>query len=350
MAELLSQAQIEERVQTIKAKHPWADGRIKPPKYAYVKPLTDAASSYIALAQNQEGRFLLGIPEIDAMTRGFGKGELAYVTGRAHAGKTQVVLNALFHNPLARMLFFTPDEVAELILVKLVALMHGVDAEEIERLVKAKDQDMVDLVNQTAAEHFPNLIVVDSSLTLSQMFDALQEARQFWGADADAVIVDFLELIPGEGEGTEGVQAKSQGMKRWCKNANVPVICLHQASRSSAPRGQAAGMGAMRYGGENDAIFVVEVFRKREDEALDDFERRRHENTLTVNLAKCKRPPCHIGEVDVFLDPSVGRIRPLHLNDMTAPSAPKKLDQIMAAAGRAMERAQLDQIHDNELF
>lgn len=343
MAELLSQAEIEFNINKQRAMFPKL-AALKA-AYTYVKPLTDAAANYVELTQNPTGRFMLGIPEVDAKTRGFGKGELAYVCGRAHAGKTQVVLNALVHNPDARILWFTPDEVAELILVKLVALAHGIDAEEIERRVKDKDPYTVDLVQRVAAEEFKNLIVVDSSLTLAQMFDALTEAREMWGQDADVVVVDFLELIPGDGDGTEGVQAKSQGMKRWCKNANVPVICLHQSSRSSAPRGQAAGMSGMRYGGENDAIFVIEVYRKREDESSDDFERRRHEDTVTVNVCKNKRPPCHVGEVDLYLDPLVGRIRSLRTGDM---SPQKKLDVIMGQARKALHIP--GPVMNNELF
>lgn len=349
MAELLSAEEIEARIKGL------------PAPYAYVRPLAEAAESYIDFTQNPTGRFMLGIPEVDAMTRGFGKGELAYVTGRAHAGKTQVVLNALVHNPKARILWFTPDEVAELILVKLVALAHGVDAEEIEYLVKNKDAETVELVRHVAAEQFRNLVIVDASLSFSQMWDALVEARKFWGADADAVVVDFLELLLGDGEGTEGVQAKSQAMKRWTKNANVPVVCLHQASRGSAPRGQAGGMGSMRYGGENDAIFVLEVYRKREDDSLEDRERSRHENTVTVNVCKNKRPPCHVGEVDLYLDPTVGRIRPLRPNDITPT---KKLDQLLKQAQQSLmqrtltglERAQTyyesqaERLHNNDVF
>jgi len=290
-------------------------------KYQYVRPLTTAADGLIDYAQNPEGRFMLGIRDIDAMTRGFGRGELIYVTGRAHSGKTQVVLNAIANNPSKRVLLFTPDEVSELVLSKLISMHYNINAEEVEAEIKNGNQKTIDMVKRAAAHDFKNLLVIDDSLTLGQMSRAFDEAQDWWGESADLVVIDFLELIPGE-EGADGVVSKSQALKRWTKAANVPVVCLHQASRSSGVRGKAHGMSAMRYGGETEAIMVLEVYRKLEDESLDQFDRTRHQNSLTVNLAKNKRPPSKKGEVDLFIHPDTGQIRPMRDEDMYVSGTP----------------------------
>lgn len=283
-------------------------------RYKYVRPFSTAADGLIEYAQNPEGRFLLGLHDIDVMTRGFGRGELVYITGRAHSGKTQVVLNGVNANPDKRILYFTPDEVSELVLSKLVGIRHGLDAEVVEQRIKSGDDYTIDLVRRTATKDFPNFIVIDESISLSQMHEAVKEAEDYWGDKVDAVMIDFLELIPGE-EGVEGVTAKSQALKRWGKEIDAPVLCLHQASRSSGSRGQSAGMNAMRYGGETEATFVMEVFRKREDESLDAWERDRHQNTVSINLDKNKRPPCKKGVRDFYLDPQNGLVRPLTAAD-----------------------------------
>jgi replicative DNA helicase len=270
---------------------------------------------------NEEGRLMTGIHELDVMTRGFGRGELVMVTGRAHSGKTQIVLNTIVNNPNKRVILFTPDEVSELVLSKLVSIKHGINAEDVERRVKSGDQVTIDLVKRTASHDFRNLIVIDESLTLRQCADALAEAQDYWGDDAEMVAFDYLELLPGD-DGSDGVVGKAQAVKRWTKNANVPVMCLHQASRSSGNRGQAAGLNAMRYGGESEAIFVIEAYRKREDESMDDFDRRRHANTLSINLAKNKRPPSKVGMFDVFMDPATGAVRSLQPDDMVVTGVP----------------------------
>ena len=304
--------------------------------YRHVKPLTLAADGLIEYMSNPEGRFMSGITELDAMTRGFGRGELCLCIGRPHSGKTQLILNMMINNLRnKRMILFTPDEVSELVLSKLVSIKHGINAEEIERRVKEGDKSTVNLVKKSAAVDFRNLIVIDESLSFRGMTDAFNEAQDYWGEACDLVVVDYLELLPGDLEGGEGVVAKAQGMKRWTKNANVPVVCLHQASRSSGARGQAAGMSAARFGGEAESIFMIEVFRKREDEAMDDFDRRRHANTLSINLAKNKRPPSKVGMFDVFLDPATGLVRALQPDDMIATGVPvSTIEDAIKAVGR----------------
>lgn len=287
-------------------------------QYSYIKPFAAAAEDLIEVVRNVDGRWMFGMPEIDMLIRGVGPGELMYVTGEAHSGKTQVVLQSLANNPDARVVFFTPDEVDSLILTKLVGITSGINGEDLERQIKAGSETALSLVRETAQNTFRNLVVIDQSLSFEQMSVAVAEASHMWGgARPDLVIVDFLELLPGASDASnDSVQWKSQELKRWCKVEEVPLICVHQASRSSGKRGQGRGMRAMRYGGENDAIFVLEVYRKAEDEELEDIERERLRNTVTVAVVKNKRPPSRKGERDLFLDPDCGRVRSLQTDDL----------------------------------
>lgn len=318
---MLTDEELEQRLAT-KANH-----------YHYIKPFSSAADDLIEVVRNVDGRWMFGLPEVDMLIRGVGPGELMYVTGVAHSGKTQVVLQSLANNPDARVVFFTPDEVDSLILTKLIGITHGVNGEDLERQIKAGSQTALDMVKRVAGEQFKNLIVVDQSLSFEQMSTAVAEARHMWGEkDPDLVIVDFLELLPGSTDaGNDSVQWKSQELKRWSKVEEVPLICIHQASRGSGKRGQGRGMAAMRYGGENDAIFVLEVFRKVEDDDLDEVERDRLRNTVTVSVVKNKRPPSRKGERDLFLDPECGRVRTLVPDDMLLQRGPARVLQIQEA-------------------
>lgn len=334
LPELLSVEQVRELAKARTQKDHLSEALEAERQYQYLKPLPLAAEGLIEVLADADGRYMTGITELDLMTRGFGRSELAMLTARPHMGKTQVVLNSIVNNPSKRTILYTPDEVAELVLSKLVSIKYGVNAEDIERRVKTGEKEATDMLRHAAAHDFANLVVIDESLSLKQMTDALNEAQDYWGEQADLAIIDYLELIPGDLEGGEGVVAKAQGVKRWCKNAALPVICLHQASRSSGNRGQAAGMGAMRFGGEAESIYVIEVFRKREDESLDDFDRRRHSNTLSINLAKNKRPPSKIGCFDVFMDPTCGRIRTLQPDDMVVTGVPvSTIEEAIKARG-----------------
>lgn len=234
----------------------------------------------------------------------------------------QLLLQAVCNNPDKRILWITPDEVSEMVLAKLIAMSKGINAEDIEKRIKAGDADTLRMVRHVAAHDFKNLLVVDDSVSLGKMTKALQEAEDWWGSPADLVVFDFLELLEGDNDDASGLSSKSQRLKRWTKENDVPVICIHQASRTSSARGTSAGMESMRYGGETEAIAVLVVYRKRDNEAMDEWDRNRHAHTLTVHLAKNKRPPSKLGEVDLFIDPNTGAIRPLKDDDLLAMGVP----------------------------
>lgn len=278
------------------------------PRWRYIKPFSENASELIDICSSTEGRWFFGIKPLDDMMRGIGRGQLCYLTAKSHEGKTTLLLNSIVSNPGARVLIFTPDETGVEILAKLVSMVRGIDGENLERRIKAGDEAAIDAVTRTARDDFKNLIVIDDTLTFDQMVVALKEAETLWGAPADLVAVDYLELLGGDGE-MDGVAALSKEMKRWAKNNNRPVICLRQNSRTSGKRGQAAGMDGMGYAGQNEAIYVIEVFRKRNDESLTEAERDMHRDSITVNLAKNKRPPCRRGHVELHMDPATGIVR-----------------------------------------
>ena len=278
-------------------------------RYRYIHPLSEAAEGLIEYAQNPHGRFMLGLHDVDVMTRGFGRKELALFCGKAHEGKTQVMLQGIANNPDKRFLLFTPDETSELVLSKLVAMTHGVNAERLEALIKAGDQEYIDLVRRTATHDFANLIVIDESLSLGQMMEALKEAEDLWGQRCDAVGVDYLELISTSTDaGADSVEAKSQGLKRWAHDADVPLLVVHQNKKGDGERGKPMGMDGVRHGGEKEAIFMLEVFRRSQDESLEEWERQDLIDTVTVNVCKNKRPPCKKGMVDLHMNPETGRI------------------------------------------
>lgn len=290
-------------------------------RYTFVRPLLGAANDLIDWMSNPDGRLMFGLPDIDAAVRGIARGELAYLTGRAHSGKTQVVLNMIRHQPAGRFLYFTPDEVDNLILTKLIALEHGIPADRLEVRMRAGDPRARGFAYHTALERYPNLVIIDQALTFDQMTMALAEAQDWWGAPCEGVMIDYLDLLPGDAD-YNGTKGKSTRLKQWCKRHRVPVVCIHQPKRGGAQRGRFIGMDDMAQGGETEATFVLGVYRRREDQYAADDYLAMHRNTITVAIDKNKRPPCHVGEFDYFMDPFTGAIRPLAPGDLVAPGMP----------------------------
>jgi KaiC/GvpD/RAD55 family RecA-like ATPase len=280
--------------------------------YQYIKPLAAAVDGLIEGLANPEGRLMWGIRDLDVMMRGIADGEVCYVTGRSHSGKTQLVLQAMCNSPHKRWLYFTPDEVTELVLLKLAGIMRGVGAEDVEKALVNDDEQMVSMLRDVAAKDFPNTFVLDDPFDLDSVEAAIHEAEGFWGEPVQGVVLDYLEVFDGEGD-HDGVTSKNQHVKRMVKRLRRPYIVIHQGKRGD--RGSSKGIDGMRYGGENEANYVVEVYRKIDDTTLDAAEREAEANTVTVGVVKNKRPPCKKGHVDLFIHPAWGAIRPLAEGD-----------------------------------
>lgn len=291
-------------------------------QYSFIRPFDLAAASYVRQVQDDD-RLYLGVVAVDQLTRGHSRGDLTFVTGRPFSGKTQLILNAINYNSSARGIIFTPDETAEMVLAKLVGIRYGVNAEQLEERIKEHDSETMKLVHHVAAVDFSRLIVIDAGLTLEQMGRAVEEAEDHWGAAIDYTVYDYLELLPGD-TGFNGVTAKAQAMKRWTKEANVPMLCLHQAKKGDSSRGEQVGMSDMRFGGDDAATAILGVYRKRENKKLPEMDRLGHKNTVSVNVAKNKRPPMLTGEVDLYLHPETGTIRALTRTDLVRDGAPTR--------------------------
>ena len=304
--------------------------------YRHYEPLASAADEFIEWARTKDSRVYLGLPEFDEAMRGLAPGELALVVGFAHGGKTQLTLEVLRHNRDRRIAYFSPDETRSAVLVKLACMMHDVSAEDLENRIFRGDQSAVKLLRETA-HAYPHLAVYDRGLSLFEMSRALDEAEDAWGGRCELAVFDYLELLPSDEGGDSMVKSQANALKAWGKARNVPLIVLHQASRTKGADGQEMTMTSGGYGGEQQAIFLIGVRRKREElrarikelraklanpssnhrdvledalhEAEDDL--RRHANTITFSLLKNKRPPCHlVEESDYTLDMNSGRLTP----------------------------------------
>lgn len=249
---------------------------------------------------------MFGLPQLDQMTRGIGKGELAFVTGYTHSGKTQAFLSAVVNNRDRRIVLVTMDETAEQVLTKLVCMVTGSNAERLEERVRDRDQTAIDRVRRIARDEFANLIVVDGGMRLDDLGIVLAEAQQHWDAPAECLGLDYLELLKTD---DANLEQKAQALKSWVVAHDVPVLCIHQGSRGNSGGGQKLAMNAMKYAGEAEATFVIGVRRLRDDPDMADNPN--VADTVEISLIKNKRPPSRKGEFSFHLDPNCGLITEL---------------------------------------
>jgi hypothetical protein len=174
--------------------------------------------------------------------------------------------------------------------------------------------------------------VFDQTVSLIDMERALAEIVDAIG-DPQLIVVDYLDLITGGGE---DVPSKANSLKAFGKRHNIPLIVLHQSSRTAGADGRKMTISSGAYGGEQQATHIVGVRRKRFEieghirdlqEKLDkatnterimskieelQYELRIHMDTLTLNLVKCKRPAGNLlDDMDYLIESGTGRLKRL---------------------------------------
>jgi hypothetical protein len=315
---------------------PQAEAELLPDyEYKLYRPLVDAIGDFKRDAQAKE-RIYTGIADFDAEMRGVSAGQLLSIQGHSHSGKTLVLSNILEHNRDKRIAWFIPDEDAPLVLAKLSSLTTGVDARTLEDLVAVDDRDAMALLRKVATETFPNLAVFDRPVDPSLMERGFAECTRAWGAPPQLVVLDFLDQL----QLGEALMPKWDFVKSFGKTHNVPMIIIHQTSRSGGADGKKMTISSGSYGGESHATYIIGVRRKKfallaekgelqekvertgSEAAADrlqsvDHELRIADYTVTVNLVKNKRVggDC-VDDMDLELEKGTGRLTPLRHGDL----------------------------------
>jgi hypothetical protein len=295
----------------------------------HYSPLAHAADDFIHWAQHPQERIYLGFPDIDTEMRGIAPSEMCLINGYSHSGKTMFLLQILVANADKPVVYFCPDEPKTLTLIKLTCLMHGIPADILEKQVANNDHKAIQLLRETANESFPNLAVFDQMMTLNEMEQSLGEIESMWGKP-HLLVFDYLELLNGGGE---DVPSKANTLKAFGKRHNIPLLVLHQSSRTAGADGKKMTISSGAYGGEQQATHILGVRRKKFDieaqirdieerldtsknterllERLDTlrYELRIHQNTVTINLVKCKRPASRLlDDIDFEIEEGTGRL------------------------------------------
>ena len=298
----------------------------------YYKPLTEAVTEFVHWAQTPHERIYLGFDAIDRQMRGIAPSEMLLINGYSHSGKTMFLMGILNQNRDKRVVYFCPDEPRTLTLVKLACIANGIHAGELEEAIAENRDEAIAILRDTATKQFPNLAVFDQPMTLSDMEKAMGETSDILGKP-DLMVFDYLELLQGGGE---DVPSKANTIKAFGKRHHVPLIVLHQSSRSSGADGRKMTISSGAFGGEQQASHIIGVRRKKFEiqsqvqeiqeklakgtaterllERLDTlrYDERIHDNTVTLNLVKCKRPASTLlDDMDYEIELGTGRLLPM---------------------------------------
>ncbi|RQD76709.1 MAG: replicative DNA helicase [Candidatus Syntrophonatronum acetioxidans] len=181
-----------------------------------------------------------GFADLDNITSGFQKSDLAIVAARPGMGKTTLALNMLQHigtkekQPAA---FFSLEMSKEQLVMRMLCAQANIDAHRLRRgFLTGEDWPKLTRAVGPLAEA---PIFIDDTPALSVM-EMRAKARRLKAEHGLSIIfVDYLQLMRGLGQPEsrqQEISAISRSLKALAKELDVPVVALSQLSRAVESR------------------------------------------------------------------------------------------------------------------
>jgi len=238
-------------------------------------PIRDVLSQYFeeagqptAVAQGEIAHILTGFTGVDELLGGLQRSDLVILASRPSLGKTSLALNIARNaavNQKACVALFSLEMSREPVVQRLLAGESGVDFRHV-RLGRFSESDEVRIMEASGSLSEAPLYVDDSPQL--RTVDIRSKARRLhFERNIDLIIIDYLQLIQGDGRKETRVQELSyitRSLKMLARELNVPVLAVSQLSRAVEWRAShIPQLADLRESGtiEQDADVVLFIYR-----------------------------------------------------------------------------------------
>jgi len=245
---------------------------------APVSELAPGALEMIQRLYEQEGEVTgveTGFEDLDRLTTGFHKSDLIILAARPAMGKTALSLNAIWHAAGEKKMpvaIFSLEMSKEQLVQRLISQTTRIPAQAL-RSGNVKAEDWPKLVRGVAeVSRTPIWIDDTAGVTLMEIRAKVRRlASQLnvaGGLPLSLVVVDYLQLMVGQGSRAENRQQEiaeiSRGLKVLARDLDVPVLAIAQLSRAvEARHDKRPLLSDLRDSGaiEQDADMVMFLYR-----------------------------------------------------------------------------------------
>ncbi|MEP7356190.1 MAG: replicative DNA helicase [Anaerolineales bacterium] len=187
---------------------------------------------------------LLGVPtgfiDLDKLLGGLQQSDLLIIAGRPGSGKTGFMLNVAKNAALTykkHVAVFSLEMSNDQLVQRLIAQETGIDSQRL-RLGDIHDHEWPLFVQAANVLSDAQVFLDDTpALTPNQLRSKCRRLDQEYGLDL--VIVDYLQLMQGDGRNENRVQEVSgisRALKQLARELNVPVLAGAQLSRAVEQR------------------------------------------------------------------------------------------------------------------
>ncbi len=247
----------------------------------HLAPVSDLAPSALEMIQRlyeQEGEVTgveSGFEDLDRLTTGFHKSDLVILAARPAMGKTALALNIIWHAAAVKDLpvaIFSLEMSKEQLVQRLISQTTRIRTQDL-RSGNVKAEDWPKLVRGVAEVAKAPIWIDDSAgITLMEMRAKVRRLASRLNAQGEIplslVVVDYLQLMVGQGNRSENRQQEiseiSRGLKVLARDLDVPVLAIAQLSRAVEARHDKRPMlSDLRDSGaiEQDADMVMFLYR-----------------------------------------------------------------------------------------
>lgn len=262
-------------------------------------PILSAVIESIDMHYNRDDPSdVIGVPsgfaDLDALTCGFGPGDLIILAARPSMGKTAMALNMAAHVGINAKLpvgVFSMEMPKEALMLRMMCAQVGLNY-HLVRKGRLHHDDWKKLTNAVSVLHeAPIHIDETGAITPAELSARARRLMREYGK-LGLVVVDYLQLmgISGLGDTRAGeIGVATRGLKKLAKELNCPVLALSQVNRGVESRpNKRPNMSDLRESGdiEQDADVIIFLYR---DEVYD--EDSKHKGITEAIVAKQRNGP-----------------------------------------------------------
>ncbi len=228
-----------------------------------------------AAPPEEEGRVREQVPYVlsnfvglDEFLGGFQRSDLIIVAGRPSMGKSSLALSVARNVAVeqkACVALFSLEMARDSIVLRFLASESGVNSRRVRLGLHTEDEER--RIMEATGVLSESAIYIDDSPQLRVVEMRSKARRLYFERGVDLIIVDYLQLMGGEGRGENRVQEISyisRSLKALSRELNVPVIAVSQLSRAVEWRAShIPQLADLRESGsiEQDADVVMFIYR-----------------------------------------------------------------------------------------
>jgi replicative DNA helicase len=209
---------------------------------------------------------LSGFTGLDEFLGGFQRSDLIIIAGRPSMGKTSLALSLARNATVeqgACVALFSLEMAREPLVLRFLASEAEVDSRRVRLGLHTEEQEkrIMDAIGRLSEA----AIYIDDTPQLRVAEMRSKARRLHFERGIDLIIVDYLQLIYGEGrDEVEKISNISRSLKALARELNVPLIAVSQMSRAAEWRAShKPQLSDLRGSGsiEQDADVVVFIYR-----------------------------------------------------------------------------------------